>query len=48
MHPDFPAYEMLRNGKMSAESVEKLNPAKWKYPELAKRNEVGSLIWHQY
>ena len=47
MHPDFPVYEMVRNGKMSIESVEKLNPAQWKHPELTKQNEVGPLKWVQ-
>ena len=47
MHPDFPVYEMVRNGKMSVESVEKLNPAKWKHPEMTKQNEVGPLKWVQ-
>ena len=46
MHPDFPVYEMLRNGKLSVENAEKLNPAKWKYPELTKQNEVGPLTWY--
>ena len=45
MHPDFPVYEMVRNGKMSIESVDKLNPAQWKHPELTKQNEVGPLKW---
>ena len=46
MHPDFPVYEMLRHGKLFIDSVEKLNPAKWKYPEFVKQNEVGLLIWY--
>ena len=43
MHPNLPVYEMLKNGKLSVESVEKLNPAKWKYPELTKQKEVSAL-----
>ena len=46
MHADFPVYEMLRHGKLFIDSVEKLNPAKWKYPEFVKQNEVGLLIWY--
>ncbi|XP_028408034.1 glucose-repressible alcohol dehydrogenase transcriptional effector-like isoform X2 [Dendronephthya gigantea] len=40
MHPDFPVYEMLRNGKLYAESIEKLNPVKWKHPDLTRQNEI--------
>ena len=44
MHSNFPVYEMLRNGKLSVEGVERLNPAKWKYPELTKQKEVSGLM----
>lgn len=40
MHPNFPVYEMLRNGKLHAESIEMLNPVKWKHPDLTRQNEV--------
>ena len=44
MHSNFPVYEMLRNGKLSVEGVERLNPGKWKYPELTKQKEVSALM----
>ena len=47
MHPNFPVYEMVKNGKLPVESAEKLNPAKWKYTQRTKQHEVGRTVFRR-
>ena len=40
IYPHYPAYEMVTNGKVAPESLEKLNPLKYNYPQVVKKEEV--------
>ena len=40
MYPYFPVYELVASGSMSDECCRKLNPAKFKYPEITVIKEV--------
>ena len=40
MRPYYPGYELISNGKVSDEGLDKLNPYKYKYPEITKQDVV--------
>lgn len=40
VRPNFPAYELVRNGRLSPESMQRLSPAKCKYPQMTENNKV--------
>ena len=40
MYPYYPTYELVANGKVSAEGLDKLNPFKYKYPQIIEKRTV--------
>ena len=41
MRPYYPAYELISNGKVSDEGLDKLNPYKYKYPKIIVRQDYA-------
>jgi hypothetical protein len=42
-YPYFPLYDLISTGNVSNEGLERLNPNKYKYPQVVEKSKVGTL-----